>query len=163
MNLDLTAKLGSTTIGEEDLKLKKEIRSELISNQRKQLPVLVKENKEQNSVKIGDYVMVKTMEVGLLKKRYSGPWKVCCLLPNNNLEIQMKNKRIRRNIHQVKKFKGNRVEETDKPESILRATTDKPCKAKLVSTNQIQNETNSRIFPIRDRKANSKYANFLKF
>ena len=79
---------------------------ERITEKRKQIP---KENKAENkntTLKIGDWVMVKTEERGLLKKRYTGPWMLSKFLSNYNLELDDGIKVIRRNLHQVKRFHG---------------------------------------------------------
>ena len=68
--------------------------------------------------------MVKTEERGMLAKRVLGPSRVCKLLINNNLELEINNKVIRRNIHQIKRFKSEAIiKEPLLSESIISPST----------------------------------------
>ena len=160
MNLDPTLKQEDIFVDKSIPQWRFDNRKEMIDNKRKMLPTATETNKHQETVKIGDLVMVKTNEIGMLKNRYSGPWKVINLLINNNVEIEMNNKRAKRNIHQLKKFKGDIIEKNNQSESIISATTTKRSTPINLKSTPVPEQEFERRFPLRERKANSKYADF---
>ena len=57
-------------------------------------------------MKLRQTVMVKSERQGILEKRFFGPCKVVNVLPYDNILVEYEGKFFRRNISQIKQFRG---------------------------------------------------------
>lgn len=118
----------------------------------------LKTNEPEMKLKIGDLVMVKTEERGMLTARFNGPWKVSKILINNNILVENDGKKIERNIHQLKRFHGNVERSKYSTESII---SDSTGSKKVHQTPNIREfeENQTRRYPARVHKPNPRYMN----
>ena len=136
----------------------KKQQEERIIMKRREISVDKKTGDQNISLKIGDLVMVKTEERGLLKKRFTGPWRVIKFLNNCNLELEDGKKIIRRNVHQVKRFNGKFPGNKGiRQESIISASNSVKT---IINVNRNSEEEPKRFrerYPERERKRNPRY------
>ena len=85
MNLKPDISTENIEIDSIDFQKKMNKQKQKISEIRRQIPEERGKENKSSSLKIGDLVMVKIEERGLLKKRFTGPWKRIKFLNNYNL------------------------------------------------------------------------------